>query len=134
MNLWLLATVLILIVSVVVLVGCFAVVAIPLKNTIANILLHVEGIEKQMNGIQTQTTALTVTVDRMKTDIVYKKTSIQAVIQSVKDTNSILNEASESAQKATLSIVKDVQNDAQKQAQIEQWTNTVMGFLNRKAQ
>ena len=55
MNLWLLATVLILIVSVVVLVGCFAVVAIPLKNTIANILSHVEGIEKQMNGIQTQT-------------------------------------------------------------------------------
>lgn len=133
MNPWLLATVIILIIAVVALVGCIAVVVMPLKKTITIILLHVERIQKQLNGIQTQTTALTLTVDRMKKDIDYKKTSIQTLVQSVKDTGNMLNEVSESTQKATLAIVKNVRNDAQKQAEIEQWTNTAMGFLNRKA-
>lgn len=134
MNPWLLATVIILIVAVVALVGCIAVVVVPLKNTITIILSHVEGIQKQLNGVQTQTTALTSTVDRMKTDIDYKKTSFQALVQSVKDSGNMLNEVSESTQKATLAIVRNVQNDAQKQAEVEQWTNIAMGFLNRKAQ
>ena len=70
----------------------------------------------------------------MKNDIDYKKTSIQSVIESFKDTTSTLNEISESAERATMAIVKHVNNDAQKQAQVEQWTNKAMGFLNRKAQ
>jgi uncharacterized protein YoxC len=134
MNAWLLATVIILIVAVVVLIGCIAAVIMPLKNIITILLTHAEGIQKQLNGIQVQTTALNKTVDRMKNDIDYKKTSIQGVIQSFKETTDVLNEISESTERATMAIVKHVNNDAQKQAQVEQWTNKAMSFLNRIAQ
>ena len=134
MNAWLLATVIVLIVALVILIGCIAAVVRPYKNTIMTLLKHAEGIQKQLNGIQVQTVALNATADRMKNDIDYKKTSIQSVIESFKDTTSTLNEISESAERATMAIVKHVNNDVQKQAQVEQWTNKAMGFLNRKAQ
>ena len=134
MNAWLLVTVIILIAALVILIGCIAIVAKPYKKTITTLLKHVEGIQKQLNGIQVQTVALNATADRMKNDIDYKKTSIQSVIESFKDTTSTLNEISESAERATMAIVMHVNNDAQKQAQVEQWTNKAMGFLNRKAQ
>ena len=35
---------------------------------------------------------------------------------------------------AEMEKMKDEEREAQKQAQVEQWTNTVMGFLNRKSQ
>lgn len=134
MNAWLLATVIVLIVALVILIGCIAAVVKPYKNTITTLLKHAEGIQKQLDGIQVQTVALNATADRMKNDIDYKKTSIQSVIQSFKDTTSMLNEISESAERATMAIVKRVNNDAQKQGQVEQWTNKAMGFFNRKAQ
>ena len=134
MNAWLLATVIVLIVALVILIGCIAAVVKPYKNTITTLLKHAEGIQKQLDGIQVQTVALNATADRMKNDIDYKKTSIQSVIQSFKDTTSMLNEISESAERATMAIVKRVNNDAQKQTQVEQWTNKAMGFFNRKAQ
>ena len=134
MNAWLLATVIVLIVALVILIGCIAAVVKPYKNTITTLLKHAEGIQKQLDGIQVQTVALNATADRMKNDIVYKKTSIQSVFQSFKDTTSMLNEISESAERATMAIVKHVNNDAQKQTQVEQWTNKAMGFFNRKAQ
>ena len=132
MNAWLLVTLIILIVAVVVLIGCIAVVIKPLKNTITNLLTHGDGIQKQLNGIQVQTIALNETVDRMKTDIDYKKASIQGVIQSFKDTIRALNEFANSTERATMAIVKHVNHDVQKQDQVKQWTNKAMGYLNRK--
>ena len=117
-----------------VLIGCIAVVIMPLKKIITTLLKHAEGIQKQLNGIQVQTTALNKTIERMKSDIDYKKDSIQGVIQTFKDTTGMLNDISESTERATMAIVKYVNNDAQKQAQVEQWTNKAMGYLNRKAQ
>ena len=134
MNAWLLVTVIILIAALVILIGCIVIVAKPYKKTITTLLKHAEGIQKQLEGIQVQTVALNATVDRMKHDMDYKKTSIQVVVQSFKDTTNMLDEISESAERATMDIVKQVNNDAQKQAQVKQWTNIAMEFLNRKAQ
>lgn len=133
MNAWFLTSVIILIVAVVILVGCIVAVMMPLKKTIVILLAHVEGIQKQLNGILVQITALNKTVDRMKVDIEFKKTSIQGVIQSVKDTSDVLNGVSESTEREVLAIIKYVNNDTQKQAQAEQWTNRAIQFLNRKA-
>lgn len=133
MNVWLLATVIVLIVAVVIFVGCIAVVIFPLKNVITVILAHMQGLQKQLEGIQTQAIALTATMDKMKTDIDYKKQSFQTVVQSVKDVGTALNELNDSSQKATTAIVKQFQNDEEKQAQVERWTNTAVSFLNRKA-
>ena len=134
MNSWLLVSVIILIVAVVILIGCIVAVLVPIKNIITVLLAHVKGIEKQLNGIQTQMTILAATIDKMNTDVQYKKESVLSVVQSVRDTGQLLNQISDSSHEITSAIVKKANSDPQRQAQVEEWTNTAMRFLNRKAQ
>lgn len=133
MNGWLLASVIIVAIAVVVLIVCIVAVIVPFKNTATVLLAHADGIQKQMNGIQTQTTQLAATADKMKQDIEYKKESVQGVVQSLKNTGTVLNEINDSTQALTSKVIKKAADDPKRQAQVEQWTNTAMGFLNRKA-
>lgn len=133
MNGWLLASVIIVIVALIVLIVCIVAVIVPFKNTATVLLTHVDGIQKQMNGIQTQTTLLAATADKMKQDIDYKKQSVQGVVQAVKNTGKALNEINDSSLALTSKVMKKAAEDPERQAQVDQWTNTAMGFLNRKA-
>lgn len=103
------------------------------KKVVTLLLAHIEGIKKQLNPIQTETTKLTTTVDRMKADIEFKKESIQSVIQSVKHTGDVLNQVSDVSHDATVKVMKKANNDPQRQAEVERWTNTAMGIIQRKA-
>ena len=133
MNGWLLASVIIVAIAVVVLIVCIVAVIVPFKNTATVLLAHADGIQKQMNGIQTQTVQLVATADKMKQDIDYKKESVQDVVQALKNTGNVLNEINDSTQALTSNVIKKAADDPARQAQVEQWTNTAMGFLNRKA-
>ena len=133
MNGWLLASVIIIAIAVVVLLVCIVAVIVPFKNTATVLLAHADGIQKQMNGIQTQTTQLAATADKMKQDIDYKKESVQGVVQALKNTGMVLNEINDSSQALTSKAIKKAVDDPARQAQVEQWTNTAMGFLNRKS-
>lgn len=133
MNGWLLASVIIVTIAVVVLIVCIVAVIIPFKNTATVLLAHADGIQNQMNGIQTQATQLAATADKMKRDIEYKKESVQGVVQSLKNTGTVLNEINDSTQALTSKVIKKAVDDPDRQAQVAQWTNTAMGFLNRKA-
>ena len=133
MNGWLLASVIIIAIAVVVLIVCIVAVIVPFKNTATVLLAHADGIQKQMNGIQTQAIHLAATADKMKQDIDYKKESVQGVVQALKNTGTVLNEINESSQALTSKVLKKAADDPARQAQVEQWTNTEMGFLNRKA-
>ena len=133
MNGWLLASVIIVAIAVVVLIVCIVAVIVPFKNTATVLLAPADGIQKQMNGIQRQTTQLAATADKMKQDIEYKKESVQGVVQSLKNTGTVLNEINDSTQALTSKVIKKAADDPKRQAQVEQWTNTAMGFLNRKA-
>ena len=133
MNGWLLASLIVVIVAVVVLIVCIIAVIVPVKNTVVVLLAHADGIQKQMNGIQTQTTLLAATADKLKQDIDYKKESVQGVVHALKNTGEVLNEINDSSQRLTSKVMQKAANDPARQAQVEQWTNTAMGFLNRKA-
>lgn len=133
MNVWLLSSLLVIGVAFVVVIVCLLAVLAPLKAVSTVMLAHLEGIDKQMRGIQTQTTQLAATAVKMKNDLDYKKQSVQEVVQSVKNTSAILNAISDTSNEATSRVMKNAANDPQRQAQVEQWTNTAMGLLNRKA-
>lgn len=133
MNGWLLASLIVVIVAVVVLMACIIAVIVPIKNTVVVLLAHINGILKQMNGIEKQTILLAATADKMKQDIDYKKEAVQGVVQTLKNTGIVLNEITESSQALTSKIMKKAAEDPARQAQVEQWTNRAMGFLNRKA-
>ena len=133
MNGWLLASVIIVAIAVVVLIVCIVAVIVPFKNTATILLAHADGIQKQMNGIQTQTTQLAATADKMKQDIDFKKESVQGVVQALKNTSTVLSEVNDSTQVLTSKVIKKAADDPVRQAQVERWTNTAMGFLNRKA-
>ncbi len=133
MNGWLLASVIIVAIAVVVLIVCIVAVIVPFKNTATVLLAHADGIQKQMNGIQTQTIQLAATADKMKQDIDYKKESVQGVVQALKNTGTVLNEIKDSSQALTSKVIKKAVDDPARQAQVEQWTNTAMGYLKRKA-
>ncbi|MEK3763920.1 DUF948 domain-containing protein [Solibacillus sp. FSL K6-4121] len=134
MNSWLLASIIILGIAVVVLVGCIVAVLGPIKKIVTLLLARVEGIQKQMSYIQTEIIKLTETMDRLKTDIEFKKDSVQSVIHSVKNTGTILNEVSDVSYDRTSAVMKKANNEPQRQAEVKAWTNTVMSYINRKAQ
>ncbi|WP_274308448.1 DUF948 domain-containing protein [Solibacillus daqui] len=131
MNSWLLASVILLILAVVILIVCIIAVIMPIKKTMTILHAHSEGIQKQMNGIQTQTTLLATTAEKMKYDIEYKIETVQGVIQSLKNTGDVLNEISDSSQALTSKVMQKAADDPVRQAQVEQWTNTAMGYLKR---
>ena len=133
MNPWLIAALVILGIAVVLLIVCIIVVIGPIKKVVTLLLAHADGIKKQLNPIQTETTKLTTTVNRMKADIEYKKESVQSVIQSVKHTSDVLNQVSDVSHDATVKVMKKANNDPQRQAEVERWTNTAMGMIQRKA-
>lgn len=134
MNSWLLASIIILGIAVVVLVGCIVAVLGPIKKIVTLLLARVEGIQKQMSYIQTEIIKLTETMDRLKTDIEFKKDSVQSVIHSVKNTGTVLNDVSDVSYDRTSAVMKKANNDPQRQAEVKAWTNTVMSYINRKAQ
>ena len=133
MNPWLIAALVILGIAVVLLIVCIIVVIGPIKKVVTLLLAHAEGIKKQLNPIQTETTKLTTTVNRMMADIEYKKESVQSVIQSVKHTGEVLDQVSDVSHDATVKVMKKANNDPQRQAEVERWTNTAMGMIQRKA-
>lgn len=133
MNPWLIAALVILGIAVVLLIVCIIVVIGPIKKVVTLLLAHAEGIKKQLNPIQTETTKLTTTVNRMMADIEYKKESVQSVIQSVKHTGEVLDQVSDVSHDATVKVMKKANNDPQRQAEVERWTNTAMGIIQRKA-
>ena len=132
MNPWLIAALVILGIAVVLLIVCIIVVIGPIKKVVTLLLAHAEGIKKQLNPIQTETTKLTTTVNRMKADIEYKKESVQSVIQSVKHTGEVLDQVSDMSHDATVKVMKKANNEPQRQAEVERWTNTAMGMIQRK--
>ncbi|MBD8033710.1 MULTISPECIES: DUF948 domain-containing protein [Solibacillus] len=134
MNSWLLASIIILGIAVVLLVGCIVAVLGPIKKVVTLLLARVEGIQKQLSYIQTETVKLTETMDRIKTDIEFKKDSVQSVIQSVKNTGIVLNQVSDVSYDKTSAVLKKANNDSQRQAEVKEWTNIVMSYVNRKAQ
>lgn len=69
----------------------------------------------------------------MMADIEYKKESVQSVIQSVKQTGKVLDQVSDESHDATVKVMKKANNDPQRQAEVERWTNTAMGIIQRKA-
>ncbi|MGE7984448.1 DUF948 domain-containing protein [Solibacillus sp. NPDC093137] len=133
MNPWLIAALVILGIAVVLLIVCIIVVIGPIKRVVTLLLAHAEGIKKQLNPIQTETTKLTTTVNRMMADIEYKKESVQSVIQSVKHTGEVLDQVSDVSHDATVKAMKKANNDPYLQAEVERWTNTAMGIIQRKA-
>ncbi|MEK5186734.1 DUF948 domain-containing protein [Solibacillus sp. FSL R5-0691] len=133
MNPWLIASLVVLGIAVVLLIVCIVVVIGPIKKVVTLLLAHAEGIKKQLNPIQTETTKLTTTVNRMMADIEYKKESVQSVIQSVKQTGKVLDQVSDVSHDATVKVMKKANNDPQRQAEVERWTNTAMGIIQRKA-
>lgn len=133
MNPWFLAALVILGIAVVLLIVCIVAVIGPIKKVVTLLLAHADGMKKQLNPIQTETTKLTTTVDRMKADIEFKKESVQSVIQSIKHTGDVLNQVSDVSHDATAKVMKKANNDPNRQAEVERWTNTAMGIIQRKA-
>ncbi|AMO87205.1 DUF948 domain-containing protein [Solibacillus sp. FSL W7-1472] len=133
MNPWFLAALVILGIAVVLLIVCIVAVIGPIKKVVTLLLAHAEGMKNQLNPIQTETTKLTTTVDRMKADIEFKKESVQSVIQSIKHTGDVLNQVSDVSHDATAKVMKKANNDPNRQAEVERWTNTAMGIIQRKA-
>ncbi|MEK5078474.1 DUF948 domain-containing protein [Solibacillus sp. FSL W7-1436] len=133
MNPWLIAALVILGIAVVLLIVCIIVVIGPIKKVVTVLMAHAEGIKKQLNPIQTETAKLSTTVNHLMADIEYKKESVQSVIQSVKNTGEVLDQVSDVSHDATVKVMKKANNDPQRQAEVERWTNTAMGIIQRKA-
>ena len=134
MNLWYISSLIIIGLGIVILVVCFlgSIFAIRKISKVLNATLQRIQLQ-QMQPLQTQVSALTATANRLILDVELKKSDIVEVTDSFKDVVRNVNQLSISSRMSAKQIVDKVNNDPQKQAQTEQWTNIAMGYLKRKS-
>ena len=133
MNLWYISSLIIIGLAIVILVGCIFGSIFGIKKILNVLNERVQRIQQQVQPIQTQVNILSGTVNRLTLDISLKQSEIVEVTESCKKLVKNINELSVSSRLSTKQLVDKVNNDPQRQAQTEQWTNIAMGYLKKNA-
>lgn len=133
MNLWYISSLIIIGLGIVILVGCIFGSIFGIKKILNVLNERVQRIQQQVQPLQTQVNILSGTVNRLTLDISLKQSEIVEVTESCKKLVQNINELSVSSRLSTKQLVDKVNNDPQRQAQTEQWTNIAMGYLKKKA-
>mgnify|MGYP000042628774 CR=1 FL=1 len=134
MNLWLISTVVVLAVAVVFLVVCILATIFGILKILSTIKSHVARIqEDQLAPLLAKTVELNATIGNLQSDINGKRNDVLSVIQSVENIGINVLDINRSAENFTLSAIRKAENNQQRKAQTEHWTNVAMGLLNRNA-
>jgi uncharacterized protein YoxC len=133
MNIWYWIAVAIVIVGVLIFVGCL-VAAIGGIMKQANLLkAAAERIQlQQMQPLQAQMNTLNTTVQTIQQDVNRKKNDLQYVTECFKGIKTNVTQLSQSSKLQTKIVLDQIEQDPHVQQQTEQWTNTALGFLQRK--
>lgn len=133
MNGWLLVALIVVIVALVIFLGSLVAIIGPVKKTLTILMVHVKNIQRQVEGVQTEVTTLTATIDRINADVQFKKEAVQSVVISTKAIGTNFVALKDSSEQATLAVVRRTNQDEHKQAEVEAWKNTALSMLKRYA-
>lgn len=133
MNGWYMAALSVAGLGFVFLIVCIIAAIFGLKNVMSQLLNTVNRLKvEQVEPLLTETTQLNTKIATLKQDIDYKKEEINYVVQAVKGVNNELQQLQDQTKYEASALIKKAQDDPARQAETERWTNTAMGFLNKK--
>ena len=131
MNIWYIVALSILVVGIIV-------VLVAVISSIGNIkrsvtLMHntSEQLQKQVEGIQQESTTLQTKVEHLTNDFKQKADDVKIVVTAAKGITTNLDDMNVNVQQIASKITKKVNNDPEAQAYTEQMTNQIMGFANK---
>lgn len=115
-----------------VLVGYLAMTLKATQRTLDNVANTIESLEKQMEGITTETTALLHKTNKLAEDMHYKSTKLNGVFDGIKGIGETINDFNGSLRQISTHITKAAAEDQDKAAQAVKWGAALIDLWKKK--
>lgn len=102
------------------------------KETLANVSGTLKGLEKQMEGVTTETTQLLTKTNRLADDINQKSTKLDGLFESAKGIGTTINDFNQTLRQLSNMISRTSREDQEKAAQAVKWGSTIMEIWNKR--
>lgn len=102
-----------------------------LQATLDNISKTVGGLEKQLEGVTTETTKLLHKSNLLADDLQQKAEGLNSVVTAVKEVGETVSHFNHTLQNITNSVDKQVDNNKDKISQVIQWSNVFLELKDK---
>lgn len=102
-----------------------------LQVTLESVSLTLVGLEKQLNGVTTETTVLLHKTNALADDIQQKSESLNSVVDAVKDVGETVNHFNQTFQNISVRVDKQVEQNKDKISQVVQWGNVLIELKDK---
>lgn len=89
------------------------------------------GLEKQIEGVTTETTALLQKTNHLAEDLQRKSESLNSVVDAVKDVGTTVIHFNQTLQGITNAVDKQVEGNKEKISQVIQWSNVILELKDK---
>jgi uncharacterized protein YoxC len=89
------------------------------------------GLEKQIEGVTTETTALLQKTNHLAEDLQRKSESLNSVVDAVKDVGTTVVHFNQTLQGITNAVDKQVEGNKEKISQVIQWSNVILELKDK---
>jgi len=115
-----------------VLVGYLAITLKSIKKTLDQTTHTIESLEKQIEGITTESTSLLHKTNQLAEDMHHKSTKLNSVFDGIKEIGETVSDFNNSLQKISTHISNIATEDKEKVAQAVKWGSALINFWKRK--
>ncbi len=115
-----------------VLVGYIAQTLVAAKRTLNNVADTLEGLEKQVEGITTETTLLLAKTNDLAGDITNKSTKLDNIFFGVDELGGTFFKLTQSLNRLSSNITKTSTEDVEKASQAVKWGTAILNLVNKR--
>jgi uncharacterized protein YoxC len=130
--------IIILYLSVAFIAIAFFILVIYISKTLNSVRVSLEtvtktlgGLERQIEGITTETTALLQKTNHLADDMQRKSESLNSVVDAVKEVGSTVSHFNQTLQGITNAVDKQVEDNKEKISQVIQWSNVILELKDK---
>ena len=99
--------------------------------TLDNVAVILSGLEKQLDGVTSETTMLLHKTNALASDIQQKAENLNSVVDAVKDVGNSVRNFNGSIQKITTTVNQQIDENKDKMAQVIQWSNILLDLKDK---
>ena len=99
--------------------------------TLDNVAITLSGLEKQLDGVTSETTMLLHKTNALASDIQQKAENLNSVVDAVKDVGNSVRNFNGSIQKITTTVNQQIDENKDKMAQVIQWSNILLDLKDK---
>lgn len=102
-----------------------------LHITLDRVSSTLSGLEKQMDGVTSETTKLLHKTNALASDIQHKSESLNSVVDAVKEVGTSVRKFNSSIQAISASVNEQVENNKDKLSQVIQWSSVLLEIKDK---